>query len=88
MNAASGETEKTASAGATGARKGRVLRVKCGYNPNSSSLGSIVFVVPVSLIALPVVLNLAAAVILAMRPPRNGNAPAGKSKEARDDDRS
>ena len=28
------------------ARKGRILRVKRGYNPNSSSMGSIVFALP------------------------------------------
>ncbi len=32
--------------------KGKILRVKHGYNPNSSSMGSIVFALPVSLIAI------------------------------------
>ena len=27
-------------------RKGKILRVKLGYNPNSSSIGSIVFAIP------------------------------------------
>ena len=30
--------------------KGRVLRVKHGYNPNSSSIGSIVFLLPAALL--------------------------------------
>ena len=30
--------------------KGTILRVKHGYNPNSSSMGSIIFVLPLSLI--------------------------------------
>jgi hypothetical protein len=32
--------------------KGSVLRVKQGYNPNSSSMGSIIFALPVSLVAI------------------------------------
>ena len=45
--------------------RGRVLRVKEGYNPNSSSLGSIVFSVPAALIAVPALLAAAAAWIAA-----------------------
>lgn len=41
--------------------KGRVLRVKEGFNPNSSSLGSIVFSIPAAIIATPVILAGAAA---------------------------
>jgi hypothetical protein len=33
-------------------KKGKILRVKTGYNPNSSSMGSIVFILPASLLAL------------------------------------
>lgn len=51
--------------------KGRVLRVKEGFNPNSSSLGSIVFSVPAALLAVPVLLAGAAALIVA-RMPRPG----------------
>ena len=32
--------------------KGKILRVKHGYNPNSSSMGSIIFALPVSMIAI------------------------------------
>jgi hypothetical protein len=31
--------------------QGKILKVKHGYNPNSSSMGSIIFVLPVSMIA-------------------------------------
>lgn len=31
---------------------GKILRVKTGYNPNSSSMGSIVFVVPAALLGI------------------------------------
>jgi hypothetical protein len=46
-------------------RTGRILRVKLGYNPNSSSLGSIVFAVPAAMLAVPVVFNAVAAAISA-----------------------
>ena len=36
--------------------KGRVLRVKEGFNPNSSSLGSIVFSIHTALVAAPLLL--------------------------------
>lgn len=45
--------------------QGRVLRIKEGYNPNSSSLGSIVFSFPAALLAAPVLLAGAAAWIAA-----------------------
>ncbi|WP_020585376.1 hypothetical protein [Desulfobacter curvatus] len=32
--------------------KGSILRVKHGYNPNSSSMGSIIFVLPLSMIGV------------------------------------
>ena len=35
--------------------RGRVLRIKQGYNPNSSSMGSIVFVLPAALFIVTVV---------------------------------
>jgi len=34
--------------------KGRILRVKQGYNPNSSSMGSIIFIFPAALLAVTV----------------------------------
>jgi hypothetical protein len=35
--------------------KGKILRVKQGYNPNSSSMGSIVFVLPAILLVITVI---------------------------------
>ncbi len=32
--------------------QGRILRVKHGYNPNSSSMGSLIFALPASLMAV------------------------------------
>jgi len=42
---------------------GKILRIKEGYNPNSSSLGSIVFSFPAALLAVPVLFSAAAALI-------------------------
>ena len=55
---------------------GRVLRVKEDYNPNSSSLGSIVFSLPAALVAAPALLAGAAAWIAA-RASRANLKPAG-----------
>jgi hypothetical protein len=35
--------------------KGKILRIKQGYNPNSSSMGSIVFVLPAILLGITVI---------------------------------
>ena len=43
---------------------GRVLRVKLGYNPNSSSVGSVVTVLMWSTVFSSVVLNAMAAVVV------------------------
>ena len=60
-------TDQTTTRSATGdaaARPrpaGRILRVKAGYNPNSSSLGTIIFAVPAAMVAAPVVYNVIAS---------------------------
>ncbi|WP_419660784.1 uncharacterized protein Dvar_11910 [Desulfosarcina variabilis str. Montpellier] len=43
---------------------GKILRVKQGFNPNSSSMGSIIFALPVSLIAVSFTLAAVSGVIL------------------------
>ena len=53
-------SQKTASA-----NKGRVLRVKYGYNPNSSSIGSIVFALPAALLGITAAFGAVAGAILA-----------------------
>lgn len=45
--------------------RGRVLKVKQGYNPNSSSMGSIVFVLPAVMLGVTIV---AGAVMGALAP--------------------
>lgn len=44
--------------------KGKILRVKYGYNPNSSSMGSIVFALPAALIAVMAGTGVASGVIM------------------------
>ena len=47
-------------------RKGKILRVKHGYNPNSSSLGSIVFALPATLLAVTVGFGAVSSVIMSV----------------------
>ncbi len=35
-------------------RKGEILRVKLGYNPNSSSIGTMIFAMPVAMLSAAV----------------------------------
>lgn len=63
--------------------RGRILRIKEGYNPNSSSLGSIVFSFPGILLAVPVVFS-AAAAFLARKLLRKNTAAAGERKQDED----
>jgi len=44
-------------------RKGKILRVKQGYNPNSSSIGSIVFAVPTMLLVASAVFGTATTIV-------------------------
>lgn len=43
-------------------KKGKILRIKQGYNPNSSSMGSIVFAFPVIFLVVNAVLGTIAGV--------------------------
>jgi hypothetical protein len=61
--------------------RGRILRLKMGYNPNSSSLGSIVFSFPALLLGIPVLLSAAVAVIAGRMRKKNG--PDADSSEGR-----
>jgi len=58
-------------------RRGRILRVKWGYNPNSSSMGSILFAVPLMLLAAAAVFGAAAGAIASavFRGRNTGKAP-------------
>jgi len=61
--------------------RGRILRVKAGYNPNSSSLGTVVFAVPAAMLLAPAVYN-AIAAALAGRAVRDRPAPHGRQDRA------
>jgi hypothetical protein len=69
---------------------GKILRVKHGFNPNSSSMGSIIFSLPVSLIAVSFGMAAISGIILPYFIKGNGkDAAVGKpsrqpEKENRD----
>lgn len=44
-------------------KRGRILRVKLGYNPNSSSIGSIVYAIPTMLFVSSIIFGVATTVI-------------------------
>lgn len=46
------------------AKKGQIFRVKHGYNPNSSSMGSLIYALPVSMMAVTGGFALVSALIL------------------------
>ena len=60
---------------------GKILRVKHGYNPNSSSMGSIVFVLPVFLLVVTVVFGVLSSLVSALalrRRPGDAGPMAGR----------
>ena len=58
---------------------GKLLRVKEGYNPNSSSIGSVVFAIPLAVLAVPALFGMASAVIM------QKGVKAEESEEERND---
>lgn len=68
--------------------KGRILRIKHGYNPNSSSMGSIIFALPLSLIALTfgsaAVSSLIFSFFLKDKPPLLPPEPRNKHRQTPD----
>ena len=47
-------------------RKGKILRVKHGYNPNSSSMGSIVFALPAALLGVTAGFGIISGIIMSV----------------------
>ena len=86
-------TDQTTTRSATGAARprppGRILRIKTGYNPNSSSLGTIIFAIPAAMVAAPVVYNAIAAAFasasLRDRPQPHGKQSAAPPAADKDD---
>jgi hypothetical protein len=44
--------------------KGKIMRVKQGYNPNSSSMGSVVFALPTALIGITAGFGIVSGIIM------------------------
>jgi len=53
-------------------QKGRILRVKPGYNPNSSSMGSVIFALPAAMLGVTVAFGVVSSLILALVLGRGG----------------
>jgi Na+/melibiose symporter-like transporter len=47
-------------------KKGKILRVKMGYNPNSSSMGSMVFILPAALLAITAGFGVISGIIMSV----------------------
>lgn len=45
-------------------KKGKILRVKQGYNPNSSSMGSIIFAFPAALMGIAASFGIISGIIM------------------------
>jgi len=45
-------------------QQGKVLRVKQGYNPNSSSVGSVIFVMPAALLGITAAFGAVSGIIM------------------------
>jgi len=67
--------------------KGRVLRVKYGYNPNSSSMGSMVFALPAALMGLTVAFGAVAGLIFSalVRKGRQDDTPSKDGTAGQED---
>ncbi|MDH3982153.1 MAG: hypothetical protein OES84_04550 [Kiritimatiellaceae bacterium] len=51
--------------------KGRILRLKQGYNPNSSSIGSMIYAVPVAMLSASIAFGAVSGVIYSAFNKRN-----------------
>lgn len=47
-------------------KKGKILKVKMGYNPNSSSMGSMIFILPAALLGVTVIFGAISGVIFSL----------------------
>jgi hypothetical protein len=80
------DCSRTRAAGSADVRRGRILRLKSGYNPNSSSMGSIVFALPLALLGASVLFGAATAAIFASLLERGSPSPHGEAAAAVNDD--
>ena len=63
-------------------RKGRILRLKLGYNPNSSSIGTIVFAMPAGMLGAIVAFGAVAGLVTAAALHRKGDDEAEAAADA------
>jgi hypothetical protein len=61
--------------------KGKILRVKQGYNPNSSSIGSIIFSMSAAVIPASIVFGMVAGAVSNAVLQRVGRDAPGKTKK-------
>ncbi|MBN1676333.1 MAG: hypothetical protein JXR37_35140 [Kiritimatiellae bacterium] len=67
--------------GTFASRSGRILRLKTGYNPNSSSIGSLVFVLSVKLLAGTAAFGAVAGMICSAFMRGRGTRHGGREQE-------
>lgn len=58
--------------------KGKILRVKEGYNPNSSSIGSMVFALPAALLGITAAFGIVSGIIMAAFMTKTGKSDLKK----------
>ena len=52
-------------------KKGKILKIKFGYNPNSSSVGTLLIAFPVTLFVLSIIFNVVSAIIISKKDDKN-----------------
>jgi len=62
--------------------KGKILRVKTGYNPNSSSMGSIVFVIPAALLGITAGFGVISGIIMSAFIKKSGKKVKNNTADA------
>jgi membrane protein CcdC involved in cytochrome C biogenesis len=69
-------------------KKGRILKVKMGYNPNSSSMGSMIFILPAALLGVTVIFGAISGVIfsLFLKKTEKNSKKEEKSEKKRNED--
>jgi hypothetical protein len=60
--------------------KGKILRVKIGYNPNSSSIGSMVFAIPAAMLGVAVGFGTLSGIIVSAFSKKSGTDESEKQE--------
>ena len=67
--------------GSLSSTQGKILRVKLGYNPNSSSIGSMVFAIPATMLGVAVGFGTLSGIIVSAFS-KNSNTSEPKKQDA------